>query len=248
MRVSRRMLAACGCVRSWSRDRGGSGTEESRDRLRHSRRSSTARSDRPLADASPASPVSRAIRPSTTPLRPPAACGSRPMPGPPGNRCSTISRSLRWDRSPSRRRIRTSSTSDLVKRTSVATSPPATGSTSRWMREKPGRTSGNRKGRSARWPFTHTTPTSRTRQCWDGRSVPTRSAASTAPETADGPGSRSSRRMPTRVRRTSPSIPRHRPWCSRACGKRGASRGSSSAVDPAADSTSRATAATPGRR
>ena len=101
--------------------------------------------------------------------------------GPPGSRSSTTSRSPRSARSPSRRRTRTSSTSDPARRTSAATSRPATASTSRPTPARPGSTSGSRKGRSARWSSTRTTPTSPSRRCSGTRSGPTRSAASTAP-------------------------------------------------------------------
>ena len=66
------------------------------------------------------------------------------------------------------------------------------------------------------------TRTSRSRRCSATPSAPTRSAASTAPGTAAGPGSRCSRRTRTPAPRTWPSIPRTRTSCSPGSGRRGA--------------------------
>ncbi len=146
------------------------------------------------------------------------------------------------------RRTRASCTWVRAKRTSAGTLRRATASTGRSMAGVPGRTCGCRAVRSARLPCTRPTPTSRSRRCSGTRSGPTRSAACTARVTAGAAGSACSRKTPIPARRMSRSIRRTRTSCSRACGRRAAGLGSSSAADRAAGSTCHATAATRGRR
>ena len=133
----------------------------------------------------------------TTPPPPPAASGSPRTAGHleidlrrPADRLDRLDRggAVR-----SERRLRR----HPAKRTSAATSPPATASTSRRTPARPGRTSGSRTGRSARSRCIRRTRTSLSRRCSATPSGPTRSAASIAPATAGRRGSRSSRRTRT---------------------------------------------------
>ena len=107
-------------------------------------------------------------------------------------------------------RTRTSSTWARARRTSAATWPRGTASTSPPMPERPGPTSGSSGGRSGRWSSTRRTPTSPSPRCWASPSAPTPSAACTAPPTAGRPGRRCSSRTTTPGPPTWPSTPRTR--------------------------------------